>query len=281
MAIPKQIFFYWGGLSLSYSRYMTLFSFRKFHPDWRMILFLDENPKQKTWISEEKLDEFSGINYLDNLSDLNIEQININSIELPFSHNDKSYVHTKDTLNWFLLYQNGGVVCDMDILFIKSMDYLVDKLNNKNIDIALVEFENNPKPGYIPVSFMISSPGQSFIKKCFDNAVNNYNPLQYESCGTPCFPTKTIKDAMDKFLESKFGKLKSECVFPTCIYEYNTGLHQLFVKDVYNFFKPETFAIHWYGGSPISNSWSKSVNEYNFSQHSNTMTTAILKIMEK
>src|SRR3990167_270079 len=139
MAIPKQIWFYWGGMTMSFARFMTLKSFRKFHPDWKINLILDQNEKFKTWKSVERQDEMAGVNYIDNLDELNITTYNMNNLEdlgwfvsPNFEHLDKSYVHTKDTLNWWLLYSEGGVVADMDILFIKSIDGLIDRLNDKN-----------------------------------------------------------------------------------------------------------------------------------------------------
>ena len=47
-AIPKRIFFYWGGSDMSWMRYMTLYSFRKMNPDWEVILYVsDNNQKEK------------------------------------------------------------------------------------------------------------------------------------------------------------------------------------------------------------------------------------------
>ena len=273
---------------MSFARFMTLKSFRKFHPDWKINLILDQNEKFKTWKSVERQDEMAGVNYIDNLDELNITTYNMNNLEdlgwfvsPNFEHLDKSYVHTKDTLNWWLLYSEGGVVADMDILFIKSIDGLIDRLNDKNIDVALFEFDGFPKPGYMPVSFMVASPSQPMIKQCFDNAVSNYDPEKYESCGSPCFPPASLKEMIIKYPETKFGKLKSPIIFPTCSFEYSEGLQKLFVEDIYSQFPQETCGIHWYGGSQLSSAWSKTIDEYNYKEYKNTMTTAINKILEQ
>jgi hypothetical protein len=37
--IEKTLHTYWGGDSMSYLRYLTLASFRKLNPDWKIFLY--------------------------------------------------------------------------------------------------------------------------------------------------------------------------------------------------------------------------------------------------
>ncbi len=63
---------------MSWLRYMTIYSFAKFNPDWKIILTLDNNSmKDSPWISNESTNQdffaYDGENYLDNLSELDID----------------------------------------------------------------------------------------------------------------------------------------------------------------------------------------------------------------
>ena len=75
--IPKTMKFFWGNETLSWMRYMTLYSFRKLNPDWKIELHLcpPSTIKYKTWLDGVQQDffNFSGRDFTDKLNSLDIE----------------------------------------------------------------------------------------------------------------------------------------------------------------------------------------------------------------
>ena len=83
------MFFYWGGSSLSWMRYMSIYSFRKLNPDWEVILYISDNTtSHKTWNGEPSQDyyQYKRKNYLDNIKDLDIK---IEKVEFPIEIRDQ------------------------------------------------------------------------------------------------------------------------------------------------------------------------------------------------
>ena len=60
--IPKLAHFYWGNDTLSFLRYLSIYTFSKFNPDWRIQFYY---PAQKyhgarTWGTPEHTGRFHG-----------------------------------------------------------------------------------------------------------------------------------------------------------------------------------------------------------------------------
>jgi len=73
--MKKDIYFYWGNETMSYMRYMTLYSFCGFNPDWKVYLIKNNTPTNRVMQTAEKQDktEYKGKDYSDRLKDLNID----------------------------------------------------------------------------------------------------------------------------------------------------------------------------------------------------------------
>ena len=151
--IPKRMFFYWSGNNLSWMRYMTLYSFRKFNPDWEIVLYLsDNNNTVKTWNSPEEQDfiNYKGINYLDKITELNIK---IEKVIFLDPNNSKyvglSPVHESDLFRYYQLYTNGGFYCDMDVLFFRPIDEFYNYVTQNNFDTIVYQCSNYMAIGFL------------------------------------------------------------------------------------------------------------------------------------
>lgn len=278
----KHIYFYWGNDTMSYMRYITLYSFCMFNPDWCVYLIKNNQPDKRYLINTiEKQDktEYNGKDYSYLISDLNINIIEFENNMIDLENNivkHMSDVHIKDILNWKILSDWGGVVADMDILFRCPIG---NSIENKS-DIGLVCFDGYPKKNYIPVSFMYSSGNNEFFKKAYKNALRNYKSNVYESCGTLCIEEKNLNEIKENFPSLIVQKFKDFIVFPFIDWPWGEGIEMLYNDDNRHLMKPNSIGIHWYGGAPLSQVYNNLLNEQTIYEINNTISITIKEVLQ-
>ena len=131
--IPKIAHFYWGNEKLPYLRYLTISSFCKYNPDWKVRFYYPKyRQTKKTWNSKEhKYEIIVKKDYTEELKKLPITFVEIDFESLDLS-NDLTEVHKSDYLRWFLLANVGGLWSDMDIIYIDSMNNISLNINDNN-----------------------------------------------------------------------------------------------------------------------------------------------------
>lgn len=280
--IPKRIFFYWSGGNLSWMRYMTLYSFRRYNPDWEVVLYLSDNDnKVKTWngIEEQDFSNYLGINYLDKLEELNIK---IEKVELPDEMkklDNLSPVHESDLFRYYQLYKNGGIYCDMDVIFFRSIDNFYNNINN--IDTILYQ-----SPDYIAIGFLGSSIGNQFYKDIFDFGILNFNMSNYQSLGVDLiymmyngnrFTSQILPKIISRYPDLNFYNIPESLVyhFDWTKIEYN------FRTAIYvNKFPSDSIGYHWFGGSKISQHHNNIMNENNYRDFNTTFSVIAKEILK-
>ena len=170
MNLPKNIYFYWGNKTMSFFRYLSLYSFKKFNPDWNVILIRRRNPKtpkEHDW--EERLDSlyFKGEDCFNVAEYIDIEIRYLEDEYPEIVKLDLEENHISDIHLFKILAEQGGIVSDTDILFYKPIDY--EKI--KDVDVVLISFKCYPKKNYIPFSFMLGSPN-IFFKQMYKKLKN-------------------------------------------------------------------------------------------------------------
>ena len=169
----KTILFFWGNTKMSWLRYMTLYSFRKYNPDWLINLYVsDQKIHTKTWKTYEEQDFFmyAGNDYMDNIKDLNI-----NTIEYTIKDkkgNEISPSQKSNFFKWQLLATNGGFYSDMDILFFRSINDLYEK--TKEYDIGLTY------TWIFSVGFMFSKGNNLFFQDVYNECLNKFDADNYQ-----------------------------------------------------------------------------------------------------
>ena len=282
--MKKDIYFYWGNETMSYMRYMTLYSFCKFNPDWTVYLIKNNQTHERylinTIVEKQDKTEYKGKDYSYLIDDLNINILDFQNKMINLDDKTVSCmsdVHIKDILNWKILGECGGVVADMDIIFIKP---LLNEINS-DAEIGLICFEGYPKKDYIPVSFMYSSSKNIFFESVYKNALKNYNPDVYESCGTLCIKEKNLKEIITNFPSLKIQQLKSEIVFPLIKYYWDLGVQMLYKGDYTNKILPSSIGIHWYGGTLLSQRYNNKIDDQSVHKINNTITVTIRNILQE
>jgi GT2 family glycosyltransferase len=233
--IPKIIHFYWGGTKLSFLRYLSIYSFRKQNPDWKIKLHVPEvlGAIVPTWNTvEQKISKSiqdHGDNCFDLIPGLDVEIITHNFDKWGFS-NTAHEVHKSDFIRWILLSSEGGVWSDMDILYTMPINYMIDNNeNNVNIRTCACAYID----GCHAIGFLMSSQNNDYYQKISNLAKKKFRAKDYQSMGNKLF-IKT--DGVLYINEQAVYSIQNIDQF----FNYNLNLEDY----------PNAIGFHWYGGHP-------------------------------
>ena len=302
-SIPKQLTFYWSGKNISWLRYLTLYTAKKFNPDWDIKLFIGPNPmdtNRRPWESNIKQDFFiyKGKNYWEEVEKLDI-QICDWTLNIPqdFTGNklNLNRLHPPqlcDLFEWETLYKNGGFFADMDIIFLKSLNPLYDQIVNSNSESIVCYYSN-----MFRIGFTAAKQGSQFYKDLFYAALRFTNEKQYESCGA--FSIYGMLGLNEKHLKSPSALMREirkknyyEDVLKKYNNMYNLDKHNMYHWDhnqlngLYNDCHPfkvipiQTYGVHWYAGFHKAQDLNNKINETNYLTFNNTMSNIIKHVME-
>ena len=283
--IPKRMYFFWSGATLSWMRYMTLYSFRKFNPDWEMILCLSKNTAtEKSWTTPEVQDfsNYSGNNYFEKISDLSIQT---ETVEFPadFKINIVSPVHESDLYRYYKLYNNGGFYSDMDILYFRPMNDFYNEMVGNGIDTVLYHCHS-----YAAIGFLGAKEGNSFYKDLFSYATNIESVSAYQAFGVGLIyqfceieKNRISINCISDVLKSKYENLNICSIPDFLVYQYDwTQISKIF-SEAYNInkFNSKAIGYHWYAGSSIAQGYNKLLNENNYIEHKTTFSELVKEVL--
>ena len=273
--IDKTAYFFWQGEQMSWLRYMTLYSFSKYNPKWRCILYIcdSEYRAEKNWDTVEVQNDQAypkekTKNYIQELKNLNIEIRNYKS-------KDKlNTFKNSDIFQWDILSEKSGFYFDMDIMFVSPMDKIYERCCNTD---AYISYFN----GDFSIGSMASSGKNMFFKDLYDRSL-----LLKDDCygyqGTGKVTVESI--VMDK-INSGIRNYRHrtqvlEEAYPNInfynterdVYPFNWDNDAARFYDVHNNIQEEGFlGIHWYGGRPVSQRFNEMLDEDTFFEHKNTI----------
>lgn len=270
--IPKHIFFFWGNDTISWLRYMTLYSCRKLHPDWKISLYYSKcGIDRKPWVEINIQDffNFDGVNYWNK-----IKELDINIIPWDIKGYEKlSASHKSNIFKWHMLATEGGVYADMDILFIKPVDILLEQ---DCTDIICAH-------KWISIGVLASMGNSKLFKAFLDKAPLTYNKKEYQCVGVKsCYTTlygRCTEDVIQNrnHIETLRKKFPDSVIFNlpmSWFYHYTyRDLNKIFSETVK--MPNEALGIHWYAGNPLSQKWNNLLTDENFKNYPNTITSYI------
>jgi len=279
--IPKVAHFYWGSEKMSYMRYMTLYSFKKMNPDWSVKLYVPkELTKEKTWVDSfhqvDTVDYKSEYDYFEKIKELPIKIV---SVDFPENIKKLGEAQKSDYLRWRLLYKEGGLWSDMDILYIRPMNkvYFNNNLNNE-LDNTLSIIPNG---GGHQIGFYLSTPKNTMFKELCFLSSNKNDVTLYQDLG--CELLNQYLGSKEN-IEEKFN-LKTINVDQSVFYKFDhTKLDKLYSDDVFAeqlLSDERVLGIHWYGGASISQEYNNKINHTNYNNSiNNTIISAIKHTIE-
>lgn len=267
--VPKKVFFYWGNDTMSWLRYMTLYSFRKFNPDWEIELHVsDIEIKNKYWRGPENQDFhcYSGKNWLSE-----VEKLGVEIKECPVFVDGAGPSHNSNFFKWNELATNGGIYSDMDILFIKPVEEYYEHIKHFQTGLSYSTSRNSyPKHGgYYSIGFMFSSGNNKFFSDVFESALKNYTLSRYQGAGVaPLYKMLGNKSGINKYRDGlHFIPMKT--VYPYGSKQVDHLFKKLQTQSVH---REQTFGIHWYAGSPVAQKFNNILTLDTLDSQSNTMS---------
>lgn len=263
--IPKVMNLYWDKGSMSYLQYMTVISFNKHNPDWKIVIY---EPKNRygliTWDTDEQRIKYSGKDYYKEL--INKEYVEIkefNFDKLGFIE-ETPEVYKSDFIRWYILSTEGGGWSDFDILYIKP---IID-LDLKNED-TIICFNGNVHI----IGFYLSSPNNEFFKNILKHINKDFDKTNYQSIGSTLLTSLYPNINKINDLGINHLNLSMDCLYPYKDYE----ISKLFSQNDISNITEKTIGIHWYNGSRISKLFNNSFNPEN--NNIENSITSILKLI--
>lgn len=246
--IPKILTMYWGG-NLSFLRYLTVLSFKKYNPDWHINIFYPSFPTSTiSWSTGEQAGVYTGVNYFDNLSNF-ADLIPIRMDSIGFS-DSMAEVHKSDIVRLWALSEYGGLYSDMDILYFKQLVLP----NAVNLVISYDEVTHDFSNGFIGCSI----DAKSFYSNLF-NIASSISGVEYQSFGPSIFHNYVQKSNYPADVWN---------IPMSLIYHYNSyHVEDLFVEnsnELTTLFPDESIGCHWYGGHPATRYWENTITKDNY-----------------
>ena len=250
LKVPKTLHVYFGGERLPYIRMLTVKSFIKHNPDWKVVVWVPKEPSTlRTWSSKELNYPVLCEDCTPELMGLAIEkrEVDMSPFGLP---DTMSEVHKSDFIRLHILATEGGLWSDMDIIYFKPMTAL-----------AVNSEENRDKETFVCIShyghsagFLMSAPGSGYYKQLTELALKNYNPNLYQGIGATMF-------------NEHFPKFRNvEAISPSA----NIDMDAVYAHDAMNIkkildgsppeFTEKSIGIHWYAGHPLWGAFIKDTN---------------------
>lgn len=248
--IPKTAHFYWGCKMMPFMRLMTIISFMKHNPDWKVKFYYPETPSiVRSWDSGEHEYVVDCKDYYPLLRSSPVEAIKIDFARLGFKE-DISEVYKSDMLRYLLLSTEGGLWSDMDIVYFKSV-----KVPDADCAVCISSYGHS-------IGFMMSSPCNNFFNELYHQAKNDLNEKVYQSVGVNMINRHwpTVKSIKDQF-NVRVHNLPEGTVYP---------LNALHIKEIYQsqdyslLNKDETIGLHWYAGNKLADKVINKTDETNF-----------------
>jgi hypothetical protein len=276
--VPKIAHFYWGcNRNMSYLRYLSIMSFKKFNPEWDMVLHIPKFPSKEgpSWKGTEQKGLMVDIDYYPKLVESNIKRVLHNFEDYGFSNNIHE-VFKNDFLRWLLLYKIGGVWLDTDILFVKSIENIsINIEQNCESDTILCRYLT----GANAIGFIMASRDNLFFESIHRFSKKVLNLKDYQSIGSPIlnqlFRRVSPKDPF-------FDRTKFLFMDPQSIYSINcehNGISKFYRSDYHHEKKDGEIGYHWYGGSPMSQQYEAVTSNGDYRNFNNTMKTIIDEVI--
>lgn len=258
--IPLKFGLFWSGAPLSYLRYLTFKTLRHWHPESEIELYISRIFKKEghKW-ADEKQDfehpEQIGKDYLDGLKELDIR-----IVEGDFFPGYPPSMQS-DLFRWWWLKNNDGFYLDTDQIILKSFKDL--PLDNNLIYSA---YPAQSCGFYSPIG-VVGSENSEMVKWMHELLPQFHVKNNYNSMGPFAFRavlgSRTWKDKMFNAPSNYFYPIP-ESQFIGAVYSGDFKISE------------ESFALHLYGGHPLTQKFNCKYTE-EFAKTSNDTISVLLK----
>lgn len=247
LSVPKICHTYWDGSPMSYMRYLTIVSFMKMNPDWRVALWTpSKRSGEKKWATKENCYPVVCTDFYPKLLKQNIAVYEVDFESFGFS-NSMAEIHKSDYLRLYLLSTVGGLWSDMDIIYFKGMNKLPFNLEkNEGVDTFVCL---NKHSAYIhSAGFLMSAPGSPYFKRLEEMAHTYYDERDYQSIGATMF--NKYFPCMDAIAAIS----NPVNIDMDVVYAHDATKIRHIMELLPPLFTNNSIGVHWYAGHPM---WEK------------------------
>ena len=267
---------------MSWLRYMTLWSFRKLNPSWKMELFVAGTKEvENYWEGHNKLDfcEYKGEDYFSRLAELDIE-----IKDCPVHREGAGPPHLCDMCEWSELHHEGGVYCDMDVLWIKPISNLYEQIKEHDVAISFDPWGSTEGGGYFSIGLVASSKGNRFFSDVFKSSMKTFTRSNYQSAGVISIYSLASKNWVSEM--NKLSLLKKLVTKYNELSFFNIPMDILHLKylDHGECFESDyplvesCIGLHWYGGNPVAQEWNNILTEATVTDYDNLVSRYALHL---
>ena len=274
----RTIAFFWAGGPMSWMRYLTLRSFRYYHPDWRMLVYsAEESRLNKMWRSCEKQDftEYAGKDHSSDAISLGIDN---HEWAPDFEISHLTPVHQSDLFRWWWLSRNTGFYSDMDILYLNTIDPLADVMSE--FSVGAIAAGNDSA---FPIAFLAANRSRAFYREVLSVALGKVGEgREYQSAGCCAVCDSARHRRGSTGLKCSISTVHSEeefCWFsPLSVYPFTwTEIDRICDQTVE--LPDVTRAIHWYAGAPRSQTMNRLLTKDNWRRYPCTFTQRLESVL--
>lgn len=262
---------------------MTVKSCTFWNYDWKIVVILRKNPIEQKfeWVETQDFNYFNGLDYMDELKKLEGVEFRYLEDSYPQLAKIQSDVHVSDIISYYVLSTEGGLFCDMDVLFIKPLPYEYFK----NYDVGVVNYYClMNKFNVFPIGFLWGQNQHDFWCNLYKEAMEKVNIKEYQSIGSFLIQSKykSIIDLHKKYPDSKILNIDCNVVYPfaNVALDWLKYIDSYFKYDYTNSLSSSTCCLHWYGGGPAAQKMNNVLNEFNLQSYNCIVANHIKMILE-
>lgn len=244
--IPYLFSCYLDKLPLNLLQYLTIRTFLYYNSHWKINLY----------ISKDELNNIKKLNdYWKTLITLDgITVIPIESIDIKMDNNAPKIMKI-NALKYHILYANGGIWSNLDILYLNSVENIIFT-KNYNYDTIISSINGNYK-----TDFIMTKPGNVIFEKLKNSFINKIEP-----------------DVNKIINELKNNTFLTEDKYLYLPYEHNE-LDKLYNKKCFENLRNNTLGVFWHDKTVESEKFQNEIDTQ-LSKNNCTLSTLVNGIME-
>lgn len=255
--IPKILHLYWDKSPMSWLQTLTVTSFRKYNPDWTINIYV---PKQVYNGGPRYIPQYKGKDFFaeaKKVSGVNVVEVDLNEYSINLELHD---ILRSDILRYNLLYEQGGVWSDFDVLWLKPMghfhnvEYYGDTpINEVNTVVSLI----HETAGGHSIGIMIHAKHDPYVQELINLTKQVKQPYNHEVFGSVMISSKyPTLESLAEF-KNLIG-VKHETYYPFNIHPPRSTIHKLYSANDLSCINNNVMCVHWYNGHALSKQY---VNE--------------------
>lgn len=220
---------------MSWLQSLTVRSFFKYNPDWEIVVHLITNRlKDNIWTKDYDGEDFFDLVKL---------TAKIKEVEI---EGDFCSIQASDILRMKILFYEGGVYSDFDMLWLKPMSEFP-----KDFETTVCYYPG--QGAHFNMSNIVSEPGGGFLKEIIEKQ-KKVRSKDYQAYLTEMLNKEyTPEEIIRRF--PRVLMIPYEWFYPYSIYELDT-LYDCDIDLTKN-----AFGLHWFNGHPMSQDYIKRMQD--------------------